>query len=68
MNRYVSCGLGLFMAASAFSAMAAPSFGQAPSSIAVKASMTQAPAATSDVNNTPFKALKHVKPCPYRRS
>ncbi len=68
MNRYVSCGLGLFMAASAFSAMAAPAFGHAPSSpITVKSSVVKASAMSKDVT-APFKAFQQVKPCPYRRS
>jgi len=68
MNRYVSCGLGLFMAASAFSAMAAPSMGQASSSAVVKSPVVAKASAMSSAVNAPFKAFQQVKPCPYRRS
>ncbi|RZI78455.1 MAG: hypothetical protein EOP38_27750 [Rubrivivax sp.] len=68
MNRYVSCGLGLFMAASAFSAMAAPSMGQASSSAVVKSPVVAKASTMSSAVNAPIKAFQQVKPCPYRRS
>lgn len=66
MNRYVSCALGLVMAVSAFSTMAAPSLGQAPSAAVVKSPVARASVLSSAVN-APSKAFQQVKPCPYRR-